>query len=108
MSATQAPQQLETLTVETGEDRYRTEQFRGYWVVKPSDDMRSGAEGADAGTCFGVAHTAKGKVAVYRYHVNDRWPASLDVYDDIDDAGLPNDIVDEYRDNLGDVIVRDI
>jgi len=111
MEAKTAAPDFTTLTVDTGADRSRTEKFNGYWVVEPSDDKRSGEEGADAGMCYGVARTAKGRVAVYTYHVNDMWPADLSVYDDIDDAvadGLPSDIVDEFLAEGGQVVYRDI
>jgi len=100
-----------TLTVHTGDERQRTEKFTGYWVIEPGDDQRSSDPEADAGTCYGVARTAKGRVAVYHYHVNDMWPAALEVHDDIDDAvtdGLPFDIADRFRDEEGQVVYRDI
>jgi Post-segregation antitoxin CcdA len=107
MEATTAAPDFTTLTV----DRSRTENFTGYWVVEPSDDQRSSEPEADAGMCYGVARTAKGRVAVYTYHVNDMWPAALSVYDDIDDAvadGLPPDIADEFLAAGGQVVYRDI
>jgi hypothetical protein len=111
MSSRTAAPAFTTLTVDTGADRSRTEKFKGYWVIEPTDDKRSGDEGADAGACYGVARTARGRVAVYTYHVNDLWPADLSVYDDIDDAvaaGLPSDIVDEFLAEGGQVVYRDI
>jgi hypothetical protein len=111
LTAKTAAPDFTTLSVETGEERGRTEKFMGYWVVEPSDDKRSGDEGADAGACYGVARTARGRVAVYTYHVNDLWPADLSVYDDIDDAvaaGLPSDILDEFLAEGGQVVYRDI
>lgn len=111
MKAKTAAPDFTTLTVETGDERSRTEKFMGYWVVEPSDNQRSSEPEADNGVCFGVARTAKGRVAVYTYHVNDRFPAVLWVYDDIDDAvtdGLPWDIADQFRNEEGQVVYRDI
>ena len=111
MNAKTAAPDFTTLSVEIGADRSRTEKFNGYWVVEPSDDKRSDEEGADAGTCYGVARTAKGRVVVYHYHVNDVFPAGLTAYDDIDDAvadGLPRDIADQFRNEQGQVVYRDI
>jgi hypothetical protein len=59
------------------------EAFRGRWLIEPDDGNRFGL---DAGACYGIAQTAKGKIAVYQYHVNDRWPPTLQVYEDLDDA----------------------
>ena len=111
MTITATTPTFRTLTVDTGPERNRTEKFKGFWVVEPSDDMRSGAPGADAGMCYGVARTAKGRVAVYSYHVNDGRPAGLYVYDDIDDAvddGLPTDIAEVFRAESGQAVFRDI
>ena len=111
MDARTAAPDFTTLTVDTGVDRSRTEKFKGYWVVEPSDDKRSGEPEADNGACFGVARTAKGRVAVYTYHVNDMFPAALGVYDDINDAvadGVPQDIADEFLTEEGQVVYRDI
>lgn len=101
----------ERLEVGVGEDRSRTEAFLGRWLVPPESDLRSGVEGADAGACYGVALTAKGSIAWYVYHVNDRWPASLNVSADLSAArsdGLPDDIADEAAGEMGEVIWRDI
>ena len=64
--------------------------------------MRSGEPGVDAGAYYGVAVTAKGRIAVYIAHVNDRWPPMLKVFPDIDRAGLPDDIAILALANLGD------
>ena len=111
MNTIEATPEFATLTVQTGEDRSRTEQFRGYWVLPPSDDRGSNDPGVNIGTCYGVARTAKGRVAVYIYHVNDLFDALLNDFDDIEEAvdgGLPSDIADEFRAEEGGVIFRDI
>jgi hypothetical protein len=111
MEATTMDPAFTTLEVQTGPDRSRTEQFKGYWVIAPNDSMRSGEVTSDAGACYGVARTARGHVAVYVYHVNDGFPALLEAYDDIEDAVdgiLPSDIADEFRAEEGGVIFRDI
>lgn len=111
MNARTAAPDFTTLTVETGADRSRTEKFKGYWVVEPSDDQRSNDPENDAGACYGIARTVKGRVAVYIYHVNDGFPAGLRAYDDIDGAvadGLPIDIADRFRGEDGQVVYRDI
>jgi hypothetical protein len=88
--------------------------FIGKWLVEPDEDWtRTGEEGYDAGAYWGVALTQRGKIAVYRAHVNGRWPASLDVYDSLDHAdsnGVPQDILAKAAIGLGEerVIWRDI
>ena len=110
----QNSQSYETITVEMRNDDGRrwSEGFRGRWLIPPDDDNR-GAE--DAGACYGIALTAKGQIAVYCYHVNDRWPPRLDVYDNLDDAqsedhGLPEELIAAAGGELGEqrVIWRDI
>jgi hypothetical protein len=61
-----------------------TEAFRGRWLIEPDDD--GNRFGSDAGTCYGIALTAMGKIAVYRYHVNDRWLPALEVFNNLDEA----------------------
>jgi hypothetical protein len=102
----------EVLTVEVG-DPVHEEQFRGRWLVVPDpDSTRSGEPGVDAGTFYGVAQTAKGRIAVTVAHCNDRFAPQLRVYDSIDDVaekqGLPSDIEAEARGALGIAIWRDI
>lgn len=65
------------------EGRDWEEAFRGRWLIEPEDDNRFGR---DVGDCYGIALTAKGKIAVYVYHVNDRWPPVLHVYASLDEA----------------------
>lgn len=60
-----------------------TEAFRGRWLIEPDDDNRFGG---DAGACYGIAQTAKGNIAVYAYHVNDKWQPRLLAYPDLDEA----------------------
>lgn len=90
----------EIITVGTGAGRQMTEQFQGSWLVAPHDGSRSTEKNADNGACWGVAQTAKGGVAVYRYQVHDKWPARLDAYESIEAAeahGLPADMAHAYR-----------
>jgi len=111
MEATAKDQDFEVLVVETGDGRQRTERFMGRWVVAPDNNSRSSELGVDAGSCYGVADTAKGRIAVWVYHVNDGFAAQLNAYDDIEEAiegGLPEDIADEYRAMRGEAIWRDI
>ena len=102
---------FERLEVEVGPDRERKEAFLGRWLVVPDDDVRSGQSDQDAGACFGIALTAKGNVAVYSYHVNDRWPANLLVYPNLEaarDAGFPADLADVAAGELGETLWREI
>jgi hypothetical protein len=106
-------QQLRTglLAVETGEDPVRVEQFRGVWLIEPEDGLGSDEPGADRGIYYGVAQTAKGRVAVYTYHVRNRFPPILTAYDTVDEAvgdGLPGNVARAYVETLGGVIYRDI
>jgi hypothetical protein len=87
---------VETITVEIGEPSI-TVGFQGRWLVEPDPDRtRTGKEGHDAGTYWGVALTRRGRIAVYLAHCNARRPTSLRDYDTLNDAvddGLPADIV---------------
>jgi len=100
-----------TVDMRDKDGREWTEAFRGQWLIKPNDDNRFGS---DAGACYGIAQTAKGKIAVYQYHVNDGWPPGLHVYDDLDEAqeelGLDDESIAAAASAMGQrrVIRRDI
>lgn len=102
------------VTVDMRDDNGRewSEAFAGRWLVEPGDDNR-GTE--DAGACYGIALTAKGRIAVYAYHVNDRWAPALQVYDTLDEAeaditGLPKELVAAASSEMGQqrIVWRDI
>lgn len=95
----------ETLNVSVGEDSHEV-RFRGRWLVEPDPDLRTAADGFDAGAYFGVAQTAKGNIAVYVAHCNERWPAQLNAFKSLDQAELPADIDAVARAALG--LWRDI
>lgn len=81
------------------------EAFIGIWLVTPDADESRSREGNDAGAYWGIALTQRGKVAVYMAHVNERWPASLNVYESLDDAEwnhVPRDILAEAAAALGE------
>jgi hypothetical protein len=107
MSQTEFNDAVTTLTVNTGPGRSHTEKFKGYWVIEPGEQSPSGN-----GACFGVARTAKGKVAVYTFYVNDDQDASLGVNDNIFQAtlvgGLPRDIADKFEAREANVVLLDI
>lgn len=71
-----------TVDMRDKDGREWAEAFRGRWLIAPDDDNRFGS---DAGACYGIAQTAKGKIAAYAYHVNDRWPPALTVYSGLDE-----------------------
>ena len=66
----------------------------------------------DEAAYWGVALTARGRIAVYVAHRNDHWPPRLEDYDSLRAAGsnLPNDIRALAARALGEhhVIWRDI
>ena len=83
--------------------------FRGSWLVEP--DINKTQAGAEA--YWGVALTKRGRIAVYRAHVTDEWPASLSDYDTLDNAiadDLPEQIIARTKEALGraHVMWRDI
>jgi hypothetical protein len=85
--------------------------FSGHWLVEP--DMDKTQAGLDEGAYWGVALTKRGRIAVYRAHVNEEWPASLSDYDTLDSAtadDVPDEIIGQAKDALGEqhVIWRDI
>lgn len=104
---------MQQLTVETGEDYDITETFTGVWLVDPDpDETRTGEDNWDAGTYWGVARTRKGQIAVYTAHCNGRSPGHLDVYPSLGQAEgkIPEDIHAMASSALGQkrVIHRDI
>jgi hypothetical protein len=97
------------IRVEVG-DPPLTRAFKGRCLVWPErDETRTAESGYDAGAYWGVALTKRGRIAVYTAHCNERWPAHLDVYDDLDDAqrgdsrgpGIPADIAAQAAAELG-------
>lgn len=105
--------EMERITVETGGDYDRTEGFVGRWLVAPdSDETRTGEDGWDAGTYWGIALTKKGQIAVYTAHCNQRQPGRLRAYRSLDQAegDIPDDILAMASEALGikRVIWRDI
>ena len=85
--------------------------FRGRWLVEP--DPGKTQAGLDEGAYWGVAFTKRGRIAVYRAHVNEEWPASLSDYDTLENAvadDLPEEIIAMANKALreADVIWRDI
>ena len=68
--------------------------FTGRWLVEPDIDKTQA--GLDEGAYWGVALTKRGRIAVYRAHVNQEWAASLSDYDTLDNAiadDLPEAII---------------
>ena len=95
---TEAGKDMERIEVDV-EDAHgaeRTLAFTGRWLVAPdSDETRTGEDGFDSGYYWGVALTARGRIAVYAAHCNNGG-GHLDNYDDLDDAlaaGHPADII---------------
>jgi hypothetical protein len=87
-------QPLGDITVEVG-DPWQTVAFRGRWLVQPGlAHTRSVEDTTDRETYWGVALTARGRIAIYIAHANHRWPARLEDYDSLTAAGqnLPDDI----------------
>ena len=91
------------------------EGFIGIWLVVPDEDeTRTSEKGHyDAGAYWGVALTQRGAIAIYMAHVNDRWPANLNVYASLDEAErnyVPRDILAKAAAALGEErpIWRDI
>ena len=85
--------------------------FRGRWLVEPHPDRTQA--GLEEGAYWGVALTKRGRIAVYRAHVNKEQPASLSDYDTLDNAiadDLPEGIIAMAKKALGeaDVVWRDI
>ncbi len=82
------------------------EAFEGAWLVYPSDDSRADEEGFDAGACYGVALTRKGRILLYMYHVNDLWPPQRYVFQSLQEAEesqlLPANILLEAGAALGE------
>jgi hypothetical protein len=78
--------------------------FTGRWLVAPDrTETRTGEEGYDSGTYWGVALTGRGRIAVYTNHCNMDDRGHLSDYDDLDGAeadGVPRDIIALARGEL--------
>jgi hypothetical protein len=74
--------------------------FRGRWLVEP--DIENSRAGPEEGAYWGVALTKRGRIAVYRAHVDGEWAASLSDYDTFDKAMAKKALSD------ADVMWRDI
>ena len=101
---------MEEITVAVG-DPSLTIGFTGRWLVYPDPEETRG--GNDAGAFWGVALTARGRIAVYAAHVNEAWPAVLEDYDSLDlaaDDDVPDHIIALAAAELGEqrVLRRDI
>ena len=104
----EAGQGTERITVDMCDDSERSwqEAFDGRWLVEPdARGTRTGEPGYDAGQYWGVALTAKGRIAVYTAHCNDGWTPKLYVADSLDDAELPADIARTAALELGEDVV---
>jgi hypothetical protein len=84
-----------------------TKSFIGRWLVTPDRDESRGSEG-DAGAYYGVALTARGRIAVWVGHVNEEWEPRLEVFESIDEAALPENIASAANAELGNEIILDI
>lgn len=105
--------EMQQITVQTGHDYERTEGFTGRWLVAPdSEETRTGEEGWDAGTYWGIALTKKDQIAVYTAHCNEKQPGRLKAYRSLEQAegDVPEDILALASDALGikRVVWRDI
>jgi hypothetical protein len=82
--------------------RQKTQVFTGRWLV---EDMRSSNLGIDK--LWSVAITAKGKIAVYSHG-----PLSggqpIKVYDNLDEADLPNVVYAAVAEKLGIPLVEEL
>lgn len=102
---------MEDIIVRVGKDRGRQQRFSGHWLVDPDNDLRS-ALGYESDLRWGVAATARGRVAVYCYHLTDQTSATLEVYGSVESAikkgGVPESIGNIAASKLGEVITLDI
>jgi hypothetical protein len=111
-AAEHAARGMDKITVDVGEPAL-TVGFTGRWLLDPgADDTRTGEEGWDAGACWGIALTQRGRIAVYTAHCNDGFPATLKDYDNLDQAAahVPADIIAMAAAGLGEtrILWRDI
>jgi hypothetical protein len=105
-------QPLGDIIVEVG-DPWQTVGFRGRWLVQPDiQHTRSVEDKADRDAYWGVALTARGRIAVYVAHAQHGWPARLEDYDSLTAVGVnvPNDIRAMAARALGEeqIVWRDI
>jgi hypothetical protein len=104
----------ERIVVYVGDHPQAPQGFNGIWLIAPDEEeTRTDEEGYDTGAYWGVALTQRGKFAVYVAHVNERWPASLHVYNSLDEAeqdDVPVDILAKAAAGRGDerIIWREI
>ena len=96
--------------------RRHVESFWGRWVIEPDPETTRSALPERAqhwrdGVHYGVAQTCRGRIAVYMAKSdNPRWPPTLEDYDTLADAQIPEDIRSQAAAVLGirEVIHRDI
>lgn len=110
ISHLQTIEQAAGIIVQVGEPAFDIG-FSGRWLVEP--DVNKSQAGLEEGAYWGVALTKRGRIAVYRAHVTEDWPASLSDYDTLDNAvadDLPEEIIAMAKDALGQAHVtwRDI
>jgi len=107
----------ELIEVEVGVDdgalySYRRviESFWGRWVIKPDPATTGTAEHGPKGAYYGVALTRRGRIAVYRGMTNPAWRPSLQDYDSLAEARMPEDIRRRAAGAMGirEVTYRDI
>lgn len=87
--------------------------FTGRWLLEPDpEETRTTERGHhDAGAYWGVALTAKGKIAVYVAHCNDGFAPGFHVYDDLGqfkNQNYPQDIIDQATAALTGSVELDI
>ncbi len=90
----------ELIEVEVGVDdgalySYRRviDSFWGRWVIKPDPATTGTAEHyGPRGAYYGVAQTRRGRIAVYTGMTNPAWRPSLQDYETLAEARMPEDI----------------
>jgi hypothetical protein len=118
-TAGQAPEgedPWELIEVEVGTEggpanRRHIETFWGRWVLAPDPEKTRTIEpNHPEGAYYGVAQTRRGRIAVYAATVSPLWPGTLDDYDTLAAARMPEDIRRQAAPALGirEVIHRDI
>jgi hypothetical protein len=86
--------------------------FIGRWLISPEDGFRADDPDPvilwDDGTCYAVAETQKGKLAVYTFHCSGKRTPTLNVYGSLDDLrsvpygeGVPANVIAEVSTRLG-------
>lgn len=87
--------ELEIQMRDPNTDMPYTVRFKGHWLIAPGLVQRTDDERFDGGTCWVIARTEHDRLAVYTWHINERFAPTFATYDTLDEAAgeVPSDVL---------------